>query len=267
MAEGISIVIEINNSDPLDLADFISALSGLSREHENILRESRPSISAEETRLLVADVRKGSIIMELVPALAPLVSTAEFVNTTVDFVAKLKKGFDQLKQVGGRLADPSVQRLKNFNDTVKAIAADPSGRLVVKASHKEKGILQEFSVGKDDARLIIENTNNQKSELELHASAPYSKVLMRLHQSSVETPKIGKRNAEKGIVERIDASPRPLVYASDQAGQAIKSEILNPDGNAFNKGFIVDLDVETVGGRPKVYRITAVYNIIDLDDE
>ena len=89
---------------------------------------------------------------------------------------------------------------------------------------------------------------------------------MTLHQSSVEGLKIGKKTSEKGIVERIDQVPRTLIYASDLAGQRIKDEILKPDGNPFQKGFIVDLDVETVGGRPKVYRVIAVHEVIDLDE-
>ena len=68
------------------------------------------------------------------------------------------------------------------------------------------------------------------------------------------------------FVERIDQVPRTLIYASDLAGQRIKDEILKPDGNPFQKGFIVDLDVETVGGRPKVYRVIAVHEVIDLDE-
>lgn len=265
LADGVTLVVEINNSAPIELNDFVLSLAGLAKEHESALRAARPAISVDETRLLIVDIRKGSIILDLVPALAPIVSTAEFVNTVVDFVEKLKSGFDELKKVGGRLSDPSVSRLKNFNDTVKAIAADPNGRLAIKAKHREKGILTEFSIGKEDAGRIIENSSKQRAEIELQSSSKYSRLLMTLHQSSVENPKIGKRNAEKGIVEKIDNIPRPLIYASEQAGQAIKSAILNPSENAFNKGFVVDLDVETVGGKPRVYRITAVYDIIDLD--
>lgn len=90
---------------------------------------------------------------------------------------------------------------------------------------------------------------------------------MRLHQTSAEGLKIDKRTSEKGIVERIGPTPRTLVYASDLAGQRIKAEILQADGNPFQKGFIVDLDVETVNGAPRLYRIVEVHDVIDLDDE
>lgn len=86
-----TIVVEIHNTQPLDLLEFTTSLTALAREHEATMKERAPSVPAEETRLLVVDVRKGSIILELAPALAPFVSTAEFINTSVDFVEKLKR--------------------------------------------------------------------------------------------------------------------------------------------------------------------------------
>lgn len=264
---GATIVVEIHNSQPLDLLEFTTSLTALAREHEATMRERAPSVPAEETRLLVVDVRKGSIILELAPALAPFVSTAEFINTSIDFVEKLKKGYDALKKVGGRLTDPSVQRLKNFGDAVQTVASDTDGRLRVFASHREKGILQEFVIEKEEAQRVIENTIEQRRQLENISTAPLQKVLMQLYQTSADSPKIGKRNPEKGIIEQVDMTPRPLVYVSDQAGARIKDEILNSDANAYKKGFIVDAAVETVGGRPRLYRITSVYDVIDLEED
>ncbi|WP_162630752.1 hypothetical protein [Paracoccus endophyticus] len=87
-----------------------------------------------------------------------------------------------------------------------------------------------------------------------------------LHQSSVDDLKVGRRSSDKGIIERIDETPRTLVYVSDFAGQRIKDEIFEDGGNPFQKGFIVDVDVETARGRPKIYRVLAVHDVLDLDD-
>ena len=267
-SEGARIVIEIRNEQPIDLLDFTGSLTGLAREHEANLREARPELPLEETRLLVVEVRKGSIIFELVPALAPFVSSAELVNTSVDFVRNLSGAVDWLRKPNGRMPDPTTQRLKNLGDSMKAIAADPSGELNISARHAEGEVLQEFRIQKQDAQTVIENARAQRKEIERPASDLYRKVLMTLHQSSVDDVRIGKRTSEKGIVERIDSVPRSLIYVSDVAGQRIKAEILRPDGNPYKKdGACVDVDVETVDGRPRAYRVLAVHDIIDLDDE
>lgn len=260
------IVVEIHNEQPIELLEFTASLTALAREHEATLRSQRPDLAIEETRLLVVDIRKGSIILELLPSLAPFISTAETINTALDFVKHLGGAIGSLRLPGGRLPDPTTQRLRNLNDTVQAIARDTGGSMSVAARLKDGKVLQEFMITTQDARQVVENATAQRREIEHKRGVAYEKVLMRLHQSSVDDLKIGKRTSEKGIVERIDEVPRTLVYVSDLAGQMIKSEILKPDGNPFQKGFIVDLDVETVGGRPRIYRIMAVHDIVDLDE-
>ncbi|WP_147405468.1 hypothetical protein [Cereibacter sphaeroides] len=156
--------------------------------------------------------------------------------------------------------------MKNLGDAVQSIVKDSSGQLNVRARYRNGEILQELVISRDEARTIAENAAAQRKEIEDKGSSPLKKVLMRLHQSSVEDLKVGKRTSEKGIVERIDMVPRTLVYVSDLAGQRIKEEILKSEGNPFQKGFIVDLDVETVAGKPRLYRILEVHEIVDLED-
>lgn len=260
------IEVVIRNESPIDLLDFTASLTGLAREYEAKLRRENPKVSVDETRLLVLDIRKGSVILELLPVLAPLVSTAEITNTAVQFVSYVRDAFATLAQPRGRLPDATTAQLKNLGDTVVAVANDTAGEMSIAARYQNGDILQEIVVRKGEAAKVIENTQSQRKELEAKGSAEYPRVLMRLHQTSAESLKIGSRTSEKGVVERIDQTPRPLIYASDEAGRRVKSEILQDEGNPFQKGFIVDLDVETVGGIPKVYRILHVHDVIDLDE-
>lgn len=261
------IEITIDNSDPIELIDFTASLVGFAREHESRTRKLNAKVKPDETKLLVVDVRKGSIVLELLPALAPFVTSMEYTNIAVEFVRHLGNLFTPLRQAGGRLEDTTTQQLKNLNDMVLATAKDTNGRLAVAAKYQNGDVIQEIVIGKEDALVIAENTERQRQLLDDKSSATLNRVLMTLHQSSVENLKLGTKTAEKGIVERVDANPRTLIYVSDIAGQRIKEEIRQPGGNPFQKGFIVDLDVETVGGKPKAYRILNVHEVIDLDDD
>lgn len=261
------IVVVIDNSDPIDLLDFTGSLTGLAREHEARVRATLPGIDIEETRLLITEVRKGSIVLEMLPALAPFVSTMEVTNTAVDFVKHIASVTGVLKKPGGRLEDPSTTQLRNLADMMQSVVRDSTGRLKVKAKYKNGDVLQEVVIEKEDAAQIEANVLQQRREIEATKSVQYPRVLMRLHQSSVEDLKVGKRTSERGIVESIDMTPRTLIYASDLAGQRIKDEILKPGGNPYQKGFVVDLDVETVAGRPKFYRVLGVHDVVDIDDD
>jgi len=261
------LVVEYHNSQPIDLLEFSASLEALAREHQSHMHTNRPGLDIDETRLLIIDVRKGSIILELTAALAPIISTMEVTNTAISFIEHFKKFGLPLASKNGRAPDASTQQLKNFGDTVQAIAAQKDGQFIMAARHSDGNTIQEFRVESLGARNIVENAQAQRREIEDRSSSALKRVLMRLHQSSVADPKVGKRTSEKGVIERIDATPRTLVYVSDLVGQRIKSEILQPDGNPYSKGFIVDVDVETVGGRPKVYRILEVHEIIDISDD
>lgn len=261
------IVIVIDNDDPIELLDFTASLSAMAKEHEAAMRLSRPDVDYDETRLLVVDVRKGSIVLELVPALAPFIATAEVTETAIKFVEHMKMLAGGLKLAGGRVQDATTAQLKNMNDAVVAVAKDSAGKLKIAARHQSGDVIQELIITRDEARTISENATQQRREIESKGKVQYPRVLMRLHQSSVENLKIGKRTSEKGIVERIDLTPRTLIYASDLAGLRIKDEILQSHGNPFQKGFVIDLDVETVGGKPKVYRVIEVHDVVDLEDD
>jgi hypothetical protein len=258
--------ITINNADPIELFDFTASLTGIAREYQAAVQRANPDVNVEETKLAIVEIRKGSTVLELAPLLLPLISEYDKLKPVVDFLKDVKWGLDLLKLPGGRLPDPTTSRLKNLNDMVTAVAKDSAGSVKIAALHKERGVLQQIVVQRDDARNIQTNIAAQRLEIEDRSAIEYPGVLMRLHQSSISEATVGKRTSEKGVIERVDDVPRPLIYASDLAAQAIKGEILRPHGNPYKKLFVVDVDVETVAGAPKAYRVRNVSNIVEDED-
>ena len=57
------------------------------------------------------------------------------------------------------------------------------------------------------------------------------------------------------------------MYASEMAEERIKHEIREADDNVYKKGFVVDVNVQYVGSKPKVYAIRNFHSIIDLPDD
>jgi len=77
---------------------------------------------------------------------------------------------------------------------------------------------------------------------------------------------LGKRTGEWVQIEEISDKDLPLIYASDLAEQRIKHEIREADENVYKKGFVVDVNVQTKGGRLVAYRITNLHQVIDLSE-
>ena len=68
------------------------------------------------------------------------------------------------------------------------------------------------------------------------------------------------------MIEEISDRSLPLVYGSELSEERIKHEIREADENVYKKGFIVDINVKSTGGRPVAYAITNVHQIIDLPE-
>jgi len=74
----------------------------------------------------------------------------------------------------------------------------------------------------------------------------------------------GKPSGERIVIEDISDKPLALIYASEMAEDRIKHEIREADENVFKKGFVVDVNVRSIGGRPVAYAVTNVHQVIDL---
>lgn len=51
-----------------------------------------------------------------------------------------------------------------------------------------------------------------------------------------------------------------LIFLTDDA----KRKVLELPANPFQKAFLVDVDVRTAGGKPALYRIVDVKDVLDL---
>jgi hypothetical protein len=78
---------------------------------------------------------------------------------------------------------------------------------------------------------------------------------------------MGKRTGERVKIEELSSRDLPLIYASDLAEQRIKHEVREADDNVYKKGFVVDVNVQLVSGKPAAYRITNVHQVIDLPSD
>ena len=90
---------------------------------------------------------------------------------------------------------------------------------------------------------------------------------MSFTRSDVGEAKVGKSTGERVMIEELHKKPLALTYASELAEERIKHEIREADDNVFKKGFMVDVNVKTVKGKPAAYAVVEVHDVIDLPDD
>jgi hypothetical protein len=64
---------------------------------------------------------------------------------------------------------------------------------------------------------------------------------------------------DKGVIESLSSNPVKVLFTSD----AIKAALLLEEDNPFRMVYLVDVAVETVNGRPILYKVLAVHEKLE----
>jgi hypothetical protein len=266
------IELRIEVDQPLELGDFVGSFTALGAEYERYSRV-RDTDSESHGKLYVRDIHQGSIVAHLLPALSLLPLLADSMGQILaveDFVKRYGSRLLAYRRVGGRAEDATKSELEDFHRQVAAIAKHPRSKLsvaaieVVNGDHRVRSVF-EFDTG--EARVIQEQVELHKYELEHRSGKVHERVLMTFTRSDIRTTALGKRSGEQVRIEDISHRSLPIIYASDLAEEQIKHEIKEADDNVYKKGFIVDVAVEERKGRVAAYRILNLHQVIDLPDD
>ena len=81
-----------------------------------------------------------------------------------------------------------------------------------------------------------------------------------MHQARYD-PK--SSSGDRGIVESIYPKPVRVIFSP----KALKDRVIGTEGNFFRGGFVVDVIIDTVGGKPMLYKVTAVHEALGGEEE
>lgn len=264
------IILKICTKQPIEVGDFVGQFTSLSSQYEKFVREHYPELS-EEANIFVAEIRPGSIIVDLIPWAAnvtPLLDHAQ--KALIDHF--VKKYADRIGAYFGLGKPPDATKsdIQDFLGAVEAIANDPNGSASIEAAVFEDGkreIRAAFKFNTRQARRAKDKLETQKREIEQLRGERHKRVLMTFIRSDKTDTQLGKRSGELVIVESLATKALPLIYGSELAEQRIKHEIREADDNVYKKGFVVDVTLETRQGKPVAYRVDNFHSVIDLPDD
>jgi len=272
MAEGPRIILTLDTKEPIELGAFVGAFTSLANEYDRYIRQTEPDLVGEAD-MFVKEIRSGSAIIDLIPYLtyaAPFIDSMEKVLVIEKFVRTFKERFEALLHNKKTKVTPQTRsELKDWSDAVKAIATDTKGSAKIEAAIFEDGkkkIRAAFKFSTPDAIKVSRTVEARQRELDKTEHADHTRVLMRFTRSDIGTVHVGKPSGERVRIEEISDRPLALVYGSELAEERIKHEIREADENVFKKGFIVDVNVKSTGGRPVAYAITNVHQVIELPE-
>jgi hypothetical protein len=264
------IELHVDTKQPIELGDFVAGFTSISGQYDKFIRANFPDLEGE-SRIFIREVRAGSIEADLIPWAVKGLSAVINVMDQVLIVEQFVRTYgERLSGYFRGHPDPNASNsdLKDFMGGVAAIANDSDGKATLSAVAYEDGkkqIKAAIQFDTNQAREAAREIEKQRLELEKRGSADHQRVLMFFSQSNIKDTTVGKRTGERVVIESIQERDLPLIYASELAEQRIKHEIREADENVFKRGFVVDVNVATRGGRPVAYRVTDVHQVIDLE--
>lgn len=259
--------IRLDLKDPVEIGDFAALFAGMGGQFDDYIKDHHPGI-AGTARMYVREVRKGSIVADLFAQASDLIGIMDAVLIITGFAAMFGVRIRTWVS-GAHVEDAKRSTLKDANDTIRAVANDKDGRATITSYRLEEGIWRsrveaEFTTA--EARDALKSIEHQRKSLDQIDRADRERVLMTFRRSDIGDADVGARSGERVIIEAISERHLPLIYGSSMVEERIKDQMRNTDENVYRKGFVVDVKVETRGGRPAAYVITHVHQIIDLDE-
>ena len=262
------IEIYLDVKEPIELGDFVSAFTSIANQYRRYLRSTHPDLK-DDTEIFVREVRSGSIIADLVPMAGSLIGTMDQVLIVRQFVDVYGGMLSKYFEKGGRQVDATKSDLKDFYGQVSSIARSKNGMGQIRAvSYRDNNRKIEATIEFNavSARAASREIERHKSELDKIVRADHERVLMTFKRSDVGDAALGVRSGERVIIEEISDKDFALIYVSEIAESQIKDLMRNTEENIFHKGFVVDVNVTTRGGRPVAYAVTNLHQIIDIGD-
>lgn len=249
--------VRISNSKPVDLIDLTTSLMALGQAFTDYATSKTGDPLPDNMRLYVKEMRSGSVIAELVTLTDQAQWIAKHLEVLAGFVANLD---DLMKFFMGRTAAPTEPPTRKQADQASAIvepiAKDVGAQLNLNVMDGGTvHIHQQIHINSVDAN-AVQNGARRYLGPRLPANYVAADQLMVLEQvkNSVKA-----KTGDRGVIEAIVDKPVKLRFLSEDA----KRKVLELDHeNPLQCAFLVDVEVRSVEGKPILYHIIDVKDVI-----
>lgn len=260
-----ALLVHIEHSKPVEINNFVSSLNALNSLYTSYIRKYGDSKEVSQSKLYIEKIEEGSIDIFLCElAAATLIPFIENANVIFDFAAHIKSIYDFFIKGKGEKPTLDIQECKNYKDVLGIVSSDFHGTMSIGAINRsDKGHVFNnciFNYGdSNSAQNKLDKNIEELKEKEPKAEI-YCRVLMHIYQLRNES---SNDVGNKAIIDEIAPGKKvSLLFDSDE----LKSAILFSETNPTQKGFQVDVKVQTINGKLSAYKVVALHDIIDLEE-
>lgn len=258
MEEKSPTVLEIHfkNSHPVELTDLADMMNAYASEYSSFCKKKN---FPTESRLYVSEVKKGSVVIDLVAIGATAVmSVIESANTVAEFADFVKRAFEYLRGRNERRPEEiDSGTYKNFKKIVEPCCKDEKSSFTL--SVKDCGSVNVFLNQDCTDCAVVKTAASAKESVEALPSLDHlSKAILYVKQIRDSKDSVGDR----GIIPEVDKSPKKLFSIDEK----FKEALLESRDNAFDYGYLVDVDVSRLGDKVAAYKIMKFHEKFKIDE-
>lgn len=247
--EEAGLSISIKNKRPIELQDFTNSLWSLADEFKRHIQIREPELAEAEVKLYIKDVHTGSIEATLVAIAPQALQLISYANAVFGFYKHIKGAYDFLS---GDL-DPKPLALdkktyQNLSQLLEPVAKDSGSQFNIGTLNGPLFL----SIDSRRANAIQNAARRELDALGEPITGKHEQVLLYWYQARGDAK---SRSGDRAIIESI----APFAVKTICASEDIKAQMVLDHENPFNEAYIVDVTVETISGRPSLYRITRLH--------
>lgn len=259
----IKLVIAIHNKKPIELLELTKSLVAFANQFDNYVSINGERKEDRQAKLYVKEIRSGSVIFELVEfASKTAIPFLENASTIIGFSGHLKQAYDFIMGKPVKSDNPTIftnSEYKDLSQIVNPVANDNGSQINISATINNH-IENQFIINSHDANAVqnlIEKALKESKLPEIENDTK-TKVLLKLWQIRTD---IKAKAGNKGIIDELSDKPMNIVFEDEK----LNEEMLHSDYNPNEVVFVVDVKLQTVGGKLAAYKVVKFHETLDVD--
>lgn len=253
--------VELKNKRPIELVDLTSSFMSIGEEYKRFVSLRPEFTEAPDVRLYIKEIKSGSVKADLIAlasttgaVVAPILSDA---NSVIGFARHLKTAYDYF--LGRNSNKPPLHNTEygNLSNIIEPVAKDNGSQVnFIIQNIDNRTVYQTFKLDYHEANEAQNVIAKERASLKLPNAQPHKKKVLYWYQARND---LLSRAGDRGIIETISPAPVKIEFEDDAA----KDAMLHGAANPFLTGYIVDVIVETIQGKPVLYKVVKYHGSVE----
>lgn len=251
-----TLTIKINNTKPVGLEDLTLSLLSFNHQFHKFVDKETNKETDISSELLIKEVRKGSIVIELVSQTAPILPLLWSGGTLDQWVKVIA---DTSSWLLGKTQTPpkniTKQDLVEWNKIVEPVAKDDGSQMNFTVSDNGQ-VINNITINSTEANAMQNRILREIERYDLPEDNIHRRKVMYWYQTKFDSD---SNTGNKAIIDDISKGSLKVIFENN----AVKDDMLS-SGTKFNKpwqelAYVVDVEVQTVRDVPKMYTVLNYY--------